>query len=199
MTMMLVFAGLLAAIAVVAYQAGVGTKKLECPACDLYIIGARPSEGESVVCPHCRALGVMGDKKLVTPAPDLVARTAQFCSELPQHSPRWPEHCVLCTQPSTRMVRAELRIEQSAALHADMATRMASLGFVKLVDQHTFTLDVPHCAQHADGAKLVPPYEREQPNIGIAFRSYATFQEFVALNRTTPRKAHIFGGQSEVS
>lgn len=50
-------------------QTGAGAKRLECPACDLYITGARPGEGDSVLCPHCREFGVIaGGVQCGTPA-----------------------------------------------------------------------------------------------------------------------------------
>lgn len=185
---------------VVAWQFAVAgsAKKLECPSCDLYIVGALPKEGESVLCSNCREFALYQGKALVKPAPDHVAAAPVYCAELPISGLRWPASCCACTEPAARTVRVQLRYEQDASLGSDMATRFATLGMFKLVDQHTISLEVPHCAQHGDGASLVMPYEKEQPNFGIAFRSYPYFTEFVRLNRSTPRKATMFGGQREV-
>ena len=185
--------------AVVAWQLmrASGGKKLECPACDLYIVGALPKTGESVLCGHCREFALYDGTRLVKPAPDHVAASPLFCAELPYGGMRWPASCCACAEPATRGVRIQLQYEQSASLERDMATRMATLGMFKAIDEHTISLDVPHCAQHADGAALCMPYEKEQPSFGIAFRSYPYFKEFVQLNRSTPRKATMFGGQRE--
>lgn len=176
---------------------GVGAKRLECPACDLYIVGARPSEGGSVVCGNCRAVALYTQGALVVPAPDLVAPAPVFCAELPMGPPRWPATCAACNAPATRGVTLHLSFEQDASFARDLATRTATLGMFKAIDRTTVSLDVPHCEQHANGAALVLPYERAQPNFGIAFRSHAYFREFVAQNHVSPRKATMFGGPAE--
>jgi hypothetical protein len=176
---------------------GAGAKRLECPACDLYITGARPSEGDSVLCPHCREFGVIQAGKLVKPAPDHVAERAIYCAELPIEGLRWPDGCVQCGTPASRGIPVKLVYEQDASMGRDMATRAVTLGMFKAIDQHTISLQVPHCGGHDRGAELVMPYEREQPNFGIAFRSYPYFKQFVATNRSTPRKASMLGGQLE--
>lgn len=182
-----------------AIAGGVGAKRLECPSCDLYILGARPHVGGSVVCPHCRAVGVFRTGRLEMPAADLLAAAPTFCAELPQDNLRWPSTCCACAEPPTRGVTIQIRWEQDSSFVRDLATRTATLGMFRAVDQHTVSLDVPHCAQHADGAALVLPYERAQANFGIAFRSFAYFTQFLQLNGATARRATMFGGQPEDS
>ncbi len=181
----------------IAIASGVGSKRLECPACDLFIMGALPSEGDSVLCGHCREIGLFEGGKLVKPSPDHIGAKPLFCAELPIDKVQWPDGCCLCGQPATRGIDVKLEYQEDAALGRDMATRAATLGMFKAVDRTTITLSIPHCAQHADGAALVMPFEREQPNFGVAFRSYPYFKQFVALNRSTPRKATMFGGPNE--
>lgn len=181
----------------IALQTGAGAKRLECPACDLYIVGARPSDGDSVVCGNCRAVSLYTGGALVAPAPDQVAPRPVFCAELPAGGVAWPGTCTACEAPATRAVPVRLVFEEDAPFVRDVATRAATLGMFKTVERTTVTLDVPHCADHADGAALAMPYERAQPNFGIAFRSHRYFREFVALNHVTPRKATRFGGPLE--
>jgi hypothetical protein len=181
----------------IAVVSGAGSKRLECPACDLYIMGALPREGDSVLCGHCREVAIYEAGKLVKPSPDHIGAKPMFCAELPTEGMRWPDGCCVCGQPATRAIDVRLQYEEDASLGRDMATRAATLGLVKAVDRTTITLSIPHCAQHGDGAALVMPYEREQPNFGVAFRSYPYFKQFVALNRSTPRKATMFGGPVE--
>jgi hypothetical protein len=181
----------------IAVQTGMGAKRLECPACDLYIMGARPSRGDAVLCANCREFGLFDGQKLVTPVPEHVAGRATYCAELPQTGVQWPAACAVCNQPATRQVMVKLQYEQDASLGRDIATRAATLGMFKAVDQRTISLSVPHCAAHDDGAELTMPYERAQLNFGIAFRSYEYFRQFLSLNRATPRKASMLGGQLE--
>ena len=197
--MLTVIALTLAAVVIwkVAISAGVGAKKLECPACDLYILGARPSEGEAVLCGSCRAWGLYKAGKLERVPDDHVAGAPMFCAELPLEGLRWPQSCTVCSAPATRAVPVKLSYTQDASFAADLATRAATLGMFKAVNEHTVSLDIPHCAQHGDGAELTMPYERAQSNFGVAFRSYPYFREFVQLNHATARKASMFGGAQE--
>lgn len=176
---------------------GVGAKRLECAACDLYITGARPSEGEAVVCPHCRAFSLFQQGTLVAVPAGYIAPQPIFCAELPLEGTRWQTQCCACDEPATRVVPIQLTYTQDASFGTDIATRAATLGMFKAVTNTTVSLEVPHCAQHADGAKLTMPYEREQSNFGIAFRSSAAFAQFVALNHATPRKASMFAGEPQ--
>jgi hypothetical protein len=175
---------------------GIGAKRLECPACDLYILGARPSEGDAVLCGSCRAWGLYKAGKLERVADDFVAAAPMFCAELPLEGLRWPAVCPVCSQSATRTVPMRLTYTQDASFGADLATRAATLGMFKAVSESTVSLEIPHCAHHADGAKLTMPWEREQSNFGVAFRSYTYFREFVQLNHATPRKASMFDGPS---
>jgi hypothetical protein len=181
----------------IALHTGAGAKRLECPSCDLYIMGARPSQGDSVLCPHCREFALYDGKTIIKPPPDHVAAAPIWCAELPIERLQWPATCCMCSEPATRGVLVRLQYQQDASLGRDMATRAATLGMFKATDQTTISLEIPHCSQHGDGAALVMPYEREQPNFGVAFRSYAYYQQFKQLNRSTPRKATMFGGQIE--
>lgn len=170
---------------------------LECPTCDLYVHGARCAEGASVLCGNCREFSLYMHGKLIKPAPDTVAPVPLFCAELPLHPPRWPLTCPLCDRPAARPISITIEFTSDAPLLNDMTTRLATLGMFKAVERTTITLDVPHCYQHDDGAALVLPYERDQLNYGIAFRSHRYFRQFLELNASKPRRATRLGGQLE--
>lgn len=176
------------------YAAGgkLGAKRVECPSCDLYIHGVDMDPDAAVLCPHCRAYASVEDGKLVKTPADRVAREPVFCVELPQQV-TWPEGCCVCGQPATRHVESRLEIEQAGSLGRDLAVGVASLGILKAVDRTTYTLAVPHCAEHADGARLYLPAEAEQLNLGVGFRSYPYFAQFAALNYMKPRSTSPFG------
>jgi len=169
-----------------------GAKRLECPSCDLYIHGVVLDPDGAVLCPHCRAYASVEGSKLVKTPPDRVAPEPVFCVELPQQV-KWPEGCCVCGAPATRQVESKLEIEQDASFARDMAVGVASLGILRAVDRTTYTLPVPHCAQHADGAELYPSAEAEQLNLGIGFRSYPYFTQFAALNYMKPRNTSPIG------
>jgi len=172
---------------------GMTSTKLECPACDLYIHDVMVREGGAVLCPHCREYALYEAKALVKPPVGYVAAAPGFCVELPQRL-QWPDGCCVCAQAATRVVPVTLQLEQDGNLGTNVAVGIASLGFLKMVDRTTYALDVPHCAQHADGAELTLPYEPAQVMPGIAFRSYPYYAAFKQLNRTTARKQTMFSG-----
>lgn len=76
-----------------------------------------------------------------------------FTAEVPDQI-RWPEGCCVCGKPATRTVEARLVEDRNASLGPDMAVRLASLGTARLVEKHTFSVQVPHCQEHDDGAAL---------------------------------------------
>jgi hypothetical protein len=167
------------------------SSKVECPSCDLYIHGVRCDGEPAVLCPHCRAYATVANGTLIVTRPDRVAPRPVFCAELPD-AVQWPEGCCACGAAATHAVPVELIVTEDAAFHRDLATRVVTLGMFKLVDRTTFTLPVPHCAAHADGAELVMPVEAEQNNPGIVFRSFAFYTRFVQLNRVSPRRSSPF-------
>ena len=136
-------------------------------------------------------------RQAVKPVPETVAAVPLFCAELPLHPPRWPALCPLCDRPAARPISIAIEFTSGAPVLSDMATRLATLGMFKAVERTTVVLEVPHCPQHDDGAALVLPYERDQLNYGIAFRSYRYFRKFLELNASKPRRATQFGGQLE--
>jgi hypothetical protein len=168
------------------------SKKVACPSCDLYIHRVRLRGDGAVLCPHCRAYATISDGALTPTAPDRIAARPVFCAELPD-GVRWPEGCSVCGAPATRAVPVRLIVTQDAAFHKDMATRLATLGLFTLVERTTFTLPIPHCEDHTDGAELVMPAESEQLNPGIVFRSYPYYTRFVQANRVSPRRSSRFG------
>src|SRR5688572_17357045 len=121
----------------IAVHTGMGAKRLECPACDLYITGARPSRGDAVLCGHCREFGLFDGQKLVVPPADHLGKRPLFCVELPQSGVQWPATCAACLQPATRQVVVTLQYEQDGSLGRDVATRAATLGMFKAVDRTT--------------------------------------------------------------
>ena len=196
-TMWILFAALAGVSFWYATRGRLGSHKVECPSCDLYIHGVRLGGDGAVLCPHCREYASIQDGKLVKTPPDRVARAAVFCAELPQRAVLWPDGCCVCGQPATRQLDVKLVITQDSSFARDLATRAATLGMFKSVDQTRYTLAVPHCGAHGDGAALAMAHEPDQLNLGIAFRSYPYYKQYVQLNHVTPRRDSLWGPAAE--
>ena len=179
----------------IALRSGMGAPRLECPSCDLYIVGARPTLGGAILCSHCREFAVYEHGKLTKVAPDFVAPDPLFCAELPLEPMRWPARCAVCPAPAVQAVDVQIEYEEAAPFIAAVLTRVATAGLFKAVQHTTVTIEVPHCMRHSDGAALVRPYEPDQLNFGLVFRAHAYFKQFRELNRVTARKATAYGGQ----
>src|SRR5262245_54008935 len=142
----------------------------KCPTCDMVLVPAASTNDAVLMCPPCGAyLEVSGDQ-LLPITESFVARTPAFGCALPTTELHWPTGCCMCGQAGTRTVDATLFEKNDAGLLAQVAVRSASLGVLKAVDVTTFSVSVPHCSQHADGAMLTrtegPAYRATGTSIG---------------------------------
>lgn len=179
--------------------------KVKCPACGMTVdheglfVGAR-------ICPVCGVYAVKEGRSYVRVGDTYVHGAPAFATALPARNIQWPDGCCVCEQPATRMIGVKLVEKTDASFGRDLATRVASFGVLKAIDVHTYAVEVPHCAKHADGADLgyvshavrstsdAPKLgermlaDRDtQATIGILFRSYPYFKKFLALNHEEPR------------
>jgi hypothetical protein len=179
-------------------------RETKCAAC-----GLATDPGRAVDAPLCKVCGAYSVKergKMVRVPDDYVHSRPVFATALPAMDRQWPEGCCVCSRPVTRLVPIQLTENVDPGLMERMATRAASLGFVKLTATQTYTIEVPHCALHDDGACLdivdaaVRPTTQaprigermladrdEQGDIGIVFRSYPYFRKFLRANGMQPR------------
>ncbi|HEY5927701.1 MAG TPA: hypothetical protein VIV11_38715 [Kofleriaceae bacterium] len=153
-----------------------------CPSCGNFFASAAGGAGTIVRCTECQKYSQLDATGTPTAiAPDHVASKHAFQTYLPE-APRWPACCCVCTAPATRQEKmqityaAEPTFEEKLTAHA--ITGAASLGAVRVAEHHvnvTERYSVPHCNEHGGGALLVPA--------GVAFRSFAYYQQFVQANR----------------
>jgi len=173
--------------ALVALGLGVWTfsssAEARCPGCTLRIRGLSSGDNQPLLCRSCVEFveGKAGELWLV--APDRVADSPRFAAPCPEEA-AWPEICAVCGAEATRMVSASWSEKQDAPFAADLATRAATLGTMKLVTRVTHSVEVPHCAQHDNGARLRETFEGGG-NV-VVFRSHAYLRAFCAANKVTP-------------
>ena len=93
----------------------------------------------------------------------------------------WPDGCCVCGQPSTRTVPVTA-IRASSGSNAGVA--IATGGAVLATGRTKFTLEVPHCAQHDNGANLSAGGSDKE--MRILFRSYPYLRSFCQRNNSQP-------------
>lgn len=156
---------------------------IACPACgNFYAPGGATGPGAIVRCTSCNVYAQLDATSTAVAIPaDFIAQSHAFHTYLPE-APKWPSRCCLCSEPATK--REQMQITYAAEptaeekLTAQAVVAVASLGTMRVKEHHvnvTERYGVPHCDQHAGGAKLVP--------MGVAFRSYGYYQQFVNANR----------------
>jgi hypothetical protein len=159
-----------------------GGQPLACPACGSFFANAA-APGAIVRCADCGAYGeVDAQRQLRALAADFVSPNHAFHSYLPE-APKWPAACCMCGQPATRTENLKITYAGEPTFEekitAQAVVAVASMGTMKVAHHHvnvTERYKVPHCAEHAGGAKLVPA--------GVSFRSYSYYKQFIDANRS---------------
>jgi len=145
-------------------QATRSTGEADCPGCGARLAQLRLSDNDGIVCGACRRFveGRAGELWLTDEG--RVADVAIFGAAMPATGrPTFPAKCPACLAPSTRTV----------SLRATVARGR--------YEQERYQYEVPACARHTDGARLLAgaPFR-------LAFRSYAYQRAFCEANGVTP-------------
>lgn len=159
-----------------------------CPGCGAPIHDVdRIGSVAGILCGHCGKFLRAERGELRPVAPDTVAEDPIFGAAV-RESFAWPPGCAVCGAPSTRAVQARLR-----ATNADAATDVGlavvgvamaatvGVGFLMRGEQR-ISIEVPHCAEHDDGAVLVDG-AGDPGGLLWLFRSYPYQRAFCELNR----------------
>jgi hypothetical protein len=156
---------------------GTGLKSGPCPKCGKNNLEL--STGQFRFCEGCKEYLTGDDKDLWLADPAALAAQPVFSSLLPERFV-WPEGCAVCQKPQTRTVPVSITI---SATSKNLAFSAASLALGRVVvrsgGERVYSVDVPHCAAHNDGAVL------ENPTIGgirILFRSHQYSRDFRERN-----------------
>jgi hypothetical protein len=139
-------------------------------------------------CSKCRAAYLVDKRVLTVLADDYVHPKPGFPAPVTGETIRWPEGCCMCAKPATRGIEAKAHDGQTGT-NAAVAAAGLALGSiaVRTGGGTTYTMRIPHCAEHDDGAKLEIA-SANKPPLQIRFRSYAYQRRFLELN-PKPAKA----------
>jgi hypothetical protein len=161
---------------------GTGLKSGPCPGCRTLNVELRA--GAYRDCPGCGEY-LTGDGRDLWQADGVtVADKPSFGALLPQRVV-WPEGCAVCRGPATRIIPISITLAQTGKNLAISAAALAvGQVVVRTGGERVYSVNVPHCGEHNDGAVL------ESPTIGgvrILFRSYSYSTSFRRQNNAPLR------------
>ncbi|WP_437732683.1 hypothetical protein [Sorangium sp. So ce1335] len=160
-----------------------------CPRCQATLTEIELNHTDDpAFCDTCQAAYLVDKRVLTVLADDYVHPKPGFPVPVTSETICWPEGCCVCAKPATRGVEAKAEDGQTGTNVAVAAAGLA-LGSiaVRTGGGTTYTLRIPHCAEHDDGATLETKSGNEPP-LQIRFRSYAYQRRFLQLN-PKPAKA----------
>jgi hypothetical protein len=149
-----------------------GAAVAPCPNCGKSITGLSTGSNEGRLCAGCHEYFEGTGGELWATDQSKIATTPIFSSPLPETF-NFPPGCCVCGQPETRRVKISITTQGAG----DVA-----LIPVGVRSTTRTSVEVPHCAQHDDGAALAGT--KDHPK--IRFRSYPYLRAFCDLNKTTP-------------
>lgn len=165
------------------WMAIAGSGVASCPGCGGRVEGLSMGSNDGVLCGGCKKFleGKEGNLRLTEEG--RVADAPLFGAVLPE-SFGWPEGCCVCRQPSSRRDSVSLSLPSAASAGKGLAVTAITGGVVTQTGGGIrYTVEVPHCAEHKEGALLG---SAPQSKVRIRFRSYPYLRAFCETNKITP-------------
>jgi hypothetical protein len=153
-----------------------------CPECGMRITGLFMKDNSARRCKGCGGYVESKGGRLSLASDEAVADLPTFRAGCPP-TIEWPPGCCVCGEPATRTVEVQLKERQDGPLAGDVAVRAATLGTMKLSQESTQVVPVPHCDEHGNGAELVRAADEDGAGLDLLFRSNAYCQAFRKLNQ----------------
>ena len=144
-----------------------------CPGCGKELSGIGTGKNEGVHCGACHQYFEGNGGELWATDESKVASSPVFSSPLPETF-NFPEGCCVCGKPETHRVKISTTTQGGGNVALEAATGVRSSARI--------SVEVPHCAEHKDGALL----SGTKDSMKIRFRSYPYLRAFCELNKTTP-------------
>jgi len=166
------------------YMAVAGAATAPCPGCGAKIDGLSTGANDGKLCEGCKKYLEGENGRLWLTDEARVAETPLFGAVLADTF-GWPDGCCVCGEPVARKLPVTLTVSTAKSGLGSLAVGAATGGMLlRTGGGKTFTVEVPHCAQHDDGARLASDTNE---TVKIAFRSYPYQRAFCALNGAAPR------------
>jgi hypothetical protein len=158
-----------------------GAGECQCPGCGKPLDGLSTGSNDGVLCPACLHYFEGKGGLLWATDESRIADSPQFTSPLPE-SFSFPEGCCVCGKPETHRQPISMTTQNGGGTAAGLATNALTDGVLTGSSRTRTTVEVPHCAEHKDGASLTGTKEKTH----IRFRSYPYLRAFCELNQTKP-------------
>jgi hypothetical protein len=150
-----------------------GAGQTTCPICDAQLGGLSTKSNDGVLCANCHRYSEGKDGLLRPTDENRIADEPIFSSPLPEQF-TFPSGCCICGKPGVRLEKISFRTQ-----NASSALTAVTVG---ITTSTTISVEVPHCAEHKEGARLSATPKSPQ----IKFRSYPYLSAFCQMNGTTP-------------
>ncbi|MCU1265896.1 MAG: hypothetical protein JWM21_2214 [Acidobacteria bacterium] len=150
-----------------------GAGATTCPGCDAQLGGLSTKSNDGVLCAGCHRYSEGKDGLLWQTDENRIADDPVFTSPLPAQF-TFPQGCCVCGQPEVRREKITLRMQN--------ASSVVTVAAVGVTTSTTVSVEVPHCAEHKEGARL----SGTPQSTHIRFRSYPYLRAFCQVNGTTP-------------
>ena len=150
---------------------GAGTST--CPICGAQLSGLSTKSNDGVLCASCHRYSEGKDGLLWQTDENRIADDAIFTSPLPAQF-TFPSVCCVCGKPEVSREKITLRMQNSSSV--------VTAATVGVTTSTTVSVEVPHCAEHKEGARLSGTPQATL----IRFRSYPYLSAFCQMNGTTP-------------
>jgi hypothetical protein len=150
-----------------------GASETTCPNCKKPLSGLSTGSNDGVLCDGCHLYFEGKNAELWQTDPARIADSPIFSSPVPEKF-ILPDLCCVCGAPSTQKIKVTL-----TTTNASSALTATTIG---VTTSTRTTIEVPHCADHKDGADLTGTQDRPH----IKFRSYPYLRAFCEANQTTP-------------
>ncbi len=169
---------------VLVWMAVAGAASAPCPGCGATLDGLSTGLNDGVCCGGChRFLEGKGGELWLTD-PNRIAGEPLFGTRLGE-SFDWPDGCCQCSTPATRRLPTSINITTGSSSAGNAAVGVLSGGTVVATGGGTrITIEVPHCEQHDNGARLSAPNGLK--DVRILFRSYPYLRAFCEKNGSEP-------------
>ena len=160
-----------------------GSGEAACPSCGAKVGGLSTGNNDGVLCEKCHAFAEGKQGTLAPTDPSRVADKPTFGTLLPAQY-QWPNGCCVCGAPPDHAEKVQTRVQNQGSALALIGANAATGGAVTGKAGTTiYTVDVPHCGQHKDGAEIAAAGSNR---VKIRFRSYPYLRAFCQQNGITP-------------
>lgn len=153
------------------YMAFAGSGEGVCPLCGKTIPNI--SVGGPVLCDSCHKYLDTKGAVLAETDPGRIEATPTFTANLPVTFV-FPDCCCVCGKAADHKQKIS-----TSQMNASSAVTNPTIGVTSTT---TISVEVPHCAEHKDGASLTGTAS----SMRIRFRSYPYMRQFCEMNQTTP-------------